>query len=73
VAHAQDGYGRPGADARYLIGKPEITALSFSTVAINSNSFDRFTHPRIHDPRLKELFKGSLVVVHKLRQSNSVG
>lgn len=59
------GDGLPGVDARYLIGKPEITALSFSPVAIDTNSLGRFTHPRIHDPRSEAIFKGPLVVVHE--------
>lgn len=59
------GDGLPGADARYLVGKPEITVSSFSPVAINPNALGRFAHARIHDPRAEELFKAPLVVVHE--------
>ncbi|MBX5232899.1 N-6 DNA methylase [Rhizobium sp. NLR4a] len=57
--------GLPGVDARYLHGFSEITAASFTTIAIDPAMLDGFSQDRIHDPRSVELFTGPLLVVHK--------
>lgn len=61
----QNGDGLPGVDARYLHGFSEITAASFTTISIDHDALDVFSHDRIHDPRSVELFSGPLLVVHK--------
>ncbi|WP_292445208.1 N-6 DNA methylase [Mesorhizobium sp.] len=62
----QNGDGLPGVDAHYLHGFPEITAASFTTISIDHNALDAFSHNRIHDLRSVELFSGPLLVAHKL-------
>lgn len=59
------GDGLPGVDARYLHGRLEITAQTFTQVAIDHARLGLFSQDRIHDPRPVELFDGPLVVVHK--------
>jgi hypothetical protein len=61
----QRGDGLPGVDASYLHGLPEITASSFTRIAIDSSVLNIFSLDRIHDPRSIDLFAGPLVVVHK--------
>jgi hypothetical protein len=61
----QNGDGLPGVDARYLRGLPEITAASFTGIAIDRRRLDAFSQRRIHDPRSSELFTGPLLIVHK--------
>lgn len=61
----KQGDGLPGVDAHYLHGIPEVTAESFTELEVNARSLPKFSHERIHDPRLKELFSGPLVLVHQ--------
>lgn len=55
----------PGYDAESLLGLPEITANSFSPVAINHAELMPFTQERVHRIRSRDLFVGPFVVVHK--------
>lgn len=59
------GDGLPGYDARSLRGLPEITAKTFSKVAINRAELLPFIEERVHRLRSSDLFVGPLVVVHK--------
>ena len=59
------GDGRPGVDARYLHGLPEITAESFTRIIVDTSILDLFSHERIHDPRSPDLFAGPQLIVHK--------
>ena len=59
------GDGRPGVDASYLHGLPEIAAESFTRIIVDTSSLDLFSRERIHDPRSPDLFAGSQIVVHK--------
>ncbi|MBN9070602.1 MAG: N-6 DNA methylase [Rhizobiales bacterium] len=59
------GDGLPGVDASYLHGRLEITASTFTQIAIDSTNLDLFSQDRIHDPRSAELFDGPLAIVHK--------
>ena len=61
----QNGDGLPGVDAQYLRGLPEITAASFTAIAIDRGRLNAFSQRRIHDPRSSELFTGPLLIVHK--------
>lgn len=67
----QEGDGLPGVDARYLRGHPEITASTFTHIAIDHADLDPFLQERIHDPRSAELFVGPLVVVHQSPPAHS--
>lgn len=57
--------GRPGADASYLNGLPDITAASLNDILIDTIKLPRFQQARIHDPRDPGLFKAPIVIVHK--------
>jgi hypothetical protein len=59
------GDGLPGADARYLHGRREITAQTFTQISIDHANLDLFLQDRIHDPRSTELFAGPLLIVHE--------
>ena len=55
----------PGKDASHLIGIPEITATSFTSLFIDTTSLNSFALERVHRSRSVDLFSGPLVVVHK--------
>lgn len=57
--------GRPGADASYLRGKPELMPNAVTNLLIRSKDLDIFDQQRIHDPRSIDLFRGPLLIVHK--------
>lgn len=57
--------GKPGDDARSLLGLGEITAASFTAIAIDSAELTPFTRGRVHRLRSRDLFIGPFVVVHK--------
>ncbi len=59
------GDGLPGYDARSLNGLLEITATTFSKVAINRAELSPFKEKRVHRLRSRDLFVGPFVVVHK--------
>lgn len=59
------GDGLPGHDAQSLHGLPEITASTFSEVAIDLTRLPPFAQDRVHRLRSRDLFAGPLVVVHK--------
>ncbi|MDH7638105.1 HsdM family class I SAM-dependent methyltransferase [Sphingomonas oryzagri] len=59
------GDGKPGVDARYLHGRREMTAPTFSRVFTEASALRPFAQDRIHDRRSPELFVGPLVVVHE--------
>ena len=59
------GDGLPGVDAHYLHGRPEITASTFTQIAIDHANLGLFSQDRIHDPRPVELFEGPLAIVHQ--------
>src|SRR5690606_11679174 len=59
------GDGLPGYDARSLHGLLEITATTFSKVAINRAELSPFKEKRVHRLRSSDLFVGPFVVVHK--------
>jgi hypothetical protein len=59
------GDGLPGNDAQSLHGLPEITAVTFSGIAIDPAKLFPFAQDRVHRLRSRELFAGPLVVVHK--------
>lgn len=61
----RQGDGLPGVDALYLRDLPEITASTFTQIAIDHTNLALFSQDRIHDPRSAELFTGPLVIVHK--------
>ena len=61
----KNGDGLPGVDARYLHGLPELSASTFTEIEIDTESLPNFSHDRIHDPRLRELFTGPMVIVHQ--------
>jgi len=59
------GDGLPGYDAGSLLGLPEITANTFSEIAIDYSKLAPFDQERVHRIRSRDLFIGPLVVVHK--------
>ena len=59
------GDGLPGYDASPLQGLPEITANTFSEIAIDYSKLTPFDQERVHRIRSRNLFTGPLVVVHK--------
>lgn len=59
------GDGLPGVDARYLHGLPEVSASTFTEKVIDTQKLPSFSYERIHDPRLRELFTGPMVIVHQ--------
>ena len=59
------GDGRPGVDASYLHGRPEIAEVSFTNILIDTASLNLFSHKRIHDPRSVDLFAGPQTIVHQ--------
>ncbi|NSY51677.1 HsdM family class I SAM-dependent methyltransferase [Agrobacterium tumefaciens] len=61
----KNGDGLPGVDARYLHGLPEVSASTFTEIQIDAESLPKFSHGRIHDPRLRELFSGPMAIVHQ--------
>mgnify|MGYP001331815984 CR=1 FL=1 len=61
----KQGDGLPGVEAHYLHGLPEVAATTFTEIEINTRSLPKFSHERIHDPRLRELFSGPLVLIHQ--------
>ena len=61
----KDGDGKPGVDASYLHGLPDLELGALSEVLIDTNRLPAFRHSRIHDPRQKEIFSGPLLLVHQ--------
>lgn len=61
----RQGDGRPGEDASALHGLPEITAATFSNIAIDHARLSAFTQERVHRLRSKDNYSGPLVVVHE--------
>lgn len=59
------GDGRPGEDARALHGLPEITAATFTNIAIDHSRLSSFTQERVHHLRSKTIYSGPLIVVHE--------
>ncbi len=59
------GDGKPGVDATYLQGRPQITGGPFTSVLVDASSLERFAHERIHDPRSLDLFAGPQAIVHE--------
>ena len=55
----------PGIDASSLHDIPEVTAATFTSVWIDSESLQRFGLARVHRLRSADLFTGPVVVVHK--------
>ena len=54
-----------GIDATDFRGIPEVTAATFTSVWIDSESLEPFGQERVHRSRSADLFKGPLVMVHK--------
>ena len=61
----RQGDGRPGEDARALHGLSEITAPTFTSIAIDHNRLSGFTQERVHHLRSRAIYSGPLVVVHE--------
>lgn len=61
----QGGDGKPGADASYLKGKPELTSRAMTRLLIRPRDLAVFDQSRIHDPRSGDIFRGPLLIVHK--------
>jgi hypothetical protein len=59
------GDGRPGANARYLHGLPDLTVEALSSILVDTDQLQPFRHKRIHDPRDPCLFKAPMAIVHK--------
>jgi len=59
------GDGRPGVDAAYLHGLPELTANAMTKLLINKRDLNKFDQNRIHDPRSVDIFRGPLLIVHQ--------
>lgn len=59
------GDGLPGDNARSLHNRPEITAATFTSIAIDHTKLTLFKQDRVHRLRSSDLFLGPLVVVHK--------
>lgn len=68
----KNGDGLPGVSAAYLHDLPELTADAMSEIWVDVERLDRFSEPRIHDPRPRGIFLGPLLLVHK-SPSASVG
>lgn len=61
----KNGDGRPGADAVYLHGLPDLTVEALSEVQIDPSRLLEFRHDRVHDPRRRRIFDGPLMILHK--------
>jgi len=59
------GDDRKGVPADYLTGLPELTAEAMAGVLVDTAKLGKFTQPRIHDPRPRELFRAPLLIVHQ--------
>ena len=59
------GDGKPGVDASYLHGLPDLEIDSLSGILIDASRLPAFKYNRIHDPRQKEIFSGPLLVLHQ--------
>ena len=61
----RNGDGKPGVDASYLSGLPELTTDAVTKLLVTQRDLQAFHQPRIHDPRSAEIFRGPLLIVHK--------
>jgi hypothetical protein len=61
----KNGDGKPGVDAAYLHGFPDLTVAALASVLVDAGSLLDFRHERIHDPRRAEIFKGPLMLLHQ--------
>lgn len=61
----KNGDGKPGADARYLHGLPDVTVECLNNVLIDTDQLNAFPHERVHDPRDPRLFQAPIAIVHK--------
>jgi len=61
----KNGDGKPGADAQYLHGLPDVTLNCLDDVLIDTDRLSPFVHDRVHDPRDPRLFEAPIVIVHK--------
>ncbi|WP_165222338.1 HsdM family class I SAM-dependent methyltransferase [Affinirhizobium pseudoryzae] len=61
----KNGDRRPGVDARYLNGLPELASGALSSVLIETDGLARFNDERIHDPRSSDIFQGPIAIVHQ--------
>jgi len=59
------GDGQPGVSASYLGGLPELTPDAMQSLLVDVSELPKFSLPRIHDPRPRELFRGPLLLVHQ--------
>ena len=61
----KNGDGKPGVDASYLHGLPDLTVAALRRFLVDEGSLLEFQHERIHDPRRIEIFKGPLMLLHQ--------
>ena len=61
----KNGDGKPGVSASYLLGLRELTRDAIQSLMVDCSKLPKFSLPRIHDPRPRELFRGPLLVVHE--------
>lgn len=59
------GEGQPGVSASYLCDLPELTPDATRSLLVDVSELPKFSLPRIHDPRPRELFLGPLLLVQK--------
>lgn len=62
----KNGDGLPGADARYLLGLPDVTLTSLDSLLIETRQLPLFRQDRLHDPRDPKLFEAPIAIVHKV-------
>ncbi len=61
----KNGDGRPGADASYLRGLPDVTVECLNELLIDPTQLANFPHDRLHDPRDPRLFDAPIAIVHQ--------
>ena len=65
------GDGKPGVDASYLHGLPDLTVEALSDILVKTDTLLEFQHGRLHDPRKREIFDGPLMLLHKSPRAHS--
>ncbi len=60
-----DGGGKPGKDARHLLGLPDVDVNSLSETLVQTENLQTFQFERVHRLRDSRLFGAPVAIVHK--------